>query len=122
MVESTFRKDISADKMSTKALQREVRMLNRKIVRIIYHENPEILLDVAVYDAESTSYEIRYIHPSHHAEVDNIEELRQGVTFEVPAFLRDWIGFLNALQMLPDQYIRDLDVIVLTRAGEVIEE
>jgi hypothetical protein len=94
----------------------------RKIVRIVYHENPKITLDVAVYYPESTEYRIRYIHPSHHAEVEKISNLLKGVQFEEPKMLTDWHAFMNALRMLPDQYIRSLDVIYLTRAGEVIEE
>lgn len=94
----------------------------RKIVQIVYHENPKLRLDVAVYYPESTEYRIRYIHPSHHAEVENISKLLKGIEFDEPKMLTDWQGFMNALRMLPDQYIRSLDVIYLTRAGEVIQE
>ncbi len=97
-------------------------MLTRKIVRIVYHENPELILDIAVYDAESPSYQIKYIHPAHHAEVDSVEDLRSGVQFDETARIKDWQDFMNAVYMLPDQYIRSLDVIVLTRAGEVMEK
>ena len=94
----------------------------RKIIKIVYHENPELTLDVAVYYPMSTEYKIRYIHPSHHAEVENISKLLKGVEFDELKMLTDWHGFMNALRMLPDQYIRSLDVIYLTRSGEVIEE
>ena len=94
----------------------------RKIVQIVYHENPELKLDVAVYYPDSTEYRIRYIHPSHHAEVEKISKLLKGVEFDDPKMLTDWQGFMNALRMLPDQYMRSLDVIYLTRSGEVIED
>ncbi|MHA1925025.1 MAG: hypothetical protein ACXABV_00775 [Candidatus Thorarchaeota archaeon] len=94
----------------------------RKIVQIVYHENPKLKLDVAVYYPESTEYRIRYIHPSHHAEVENISKLLKGVEFDEPKTLTDWHGFMNALRTLPDQYIRSLDVIYLTRTGEVIRD
>lgn len=94
----------------------------RKIVQIVYNENPKITLDVAVYYPESTEYRIRYIHPSHHAEVEKISNLLKGVQFDEPKMLTDWHAFTNALRMLPDQYIRMLDVIYLTRAGEVVVE
>jgi hypothetical protein len=97
-------------------------MMTRKMVRIVYHENPELVLDIAVYDADSLSYQIKYIHPAHHAEVDSVDDLRSGIQFEEPTHIKEWQDFMNALYMLPDQYIRSLDVIVLTRAGEVIEE
>lgn len=96
--------------------------MTRKIVRIVYHENPNLVLDIAVYDPENPSYQIKYIHPSHHAEVDSVEDLRSGIQFDEPANIKHWQDFMNALYMLPDQYIRSLDLIVLTRAGEVIEE
>ena len=94
----------------------------RKIVKIVYHENPELTLDVAVYYPDSTEYRIRYIHPRHHAEVETISKLLKRVEFDDPKMLTDWQGFMNALRMLPDQYIRSLDVIYLTRSGEVIED
>jgi hypothetical protein len=94
----------------------------RKIVKIVYHENPELTLDVAVYYPESTEYRIRYIHPRHHAEVEDTSKLLKGVEFDEPKTLTDWQGFMNALRMLPDQYLRSLDVIYLTRSGEVFEE
>lgn len=97
-------------------------MLTRKIVRIVYHESPELILDIAVYDAESPSYHIKYIHPAHHAEVDSVEDLRSGIQFDETTRIKDWQDFMNAVYMLPDQYIRSLDVIVLTRAGEVMEK
>lgn len=94
----------------------------RKIVQIVYNENPKLKLDVAVYYPDSTEYRIRYIHPTHHAEVENISMLLKGVEFDEPRTLTDWHGFMNALRMLPDQYIRSLDVIYLTRSGEVMED
>ncbi|MHA2004949.1 MAG: hypothetical protein ACW960_12690 [Candidatus Thorarchaeota archaeon] len=94
----------------------------RKIVRIVYNANTELTLDVAVYYPESTEYRIRYIHPSHHAEVENISKLLKGIEFDDPKMLTDWHGFMNALRMLPDQYIRSLDVIYLTRTGEVLTD
>jgi hypothetical protein len=94
----------------------------RKIVQIVYHENPKITIDVAVYYPESTEYRIRYIHPSHHAEVEQISKLLKGVQFDEPSMLTDWHAFMNALRMLPDQYLLLLDVIYLTRTGDVIEE
>ncbi|MFX0107249.1 MAG: hypothetical protein ACFE7R_03115 [Candidatus Hodarchaeota archaeon] len=94
----------------------------RKVVQIVYHENPQLKLDAVVYYPDTVDYRISYIHPSHHAEVDSIEKLLKGVQFDDPALLRDWHSFMNALRMLPDQYIRSLDVIILTQAGDVIEE
>ncbi|MGD9381011.1 MAG: hypothetical protein PVI03_01050 [Candidatus Thorarchaeota archaeon] len=93
----------------------------RKIVQIVYNANPEFTLDVAVYYPESTEYRIRYIHPSHHTEVEKISKLLKGIEFDDPKMLTDWHGFINAIRMLPDQYIRSLDVIYLTRTGEVIK-
>ena len=94
----------------------------RKIVQIVYNENPGLTLDAAVYYPESTEYKIRYIHPSHHAEVKNISKLLKGIEFDDPKTLTDWHAFMNALRMLPDQYIRSFDVIYLTRTGEVIKD
>jgi hypothetical protein len=96
--------------------------LEKKVVHIVYHENPQHWLDVAIYDPKGDSYEVKYIHPSHHAEVDSIAELLKGVEFEDPALLRDWQAFMNALRMLGDQWLLSLDVIILTRSGEVIED
>jgi len=94
----------------------------RKIVQIVYNENPKLKLDVAVYYPESTEYRIRYIHPNHHTEVEKISKLLKGIEFDEPKMLTDWHGFMNALRMLPDQYIRSLDVIYLSRTGEVFED
>lgn len=94
----------------------------RKVVQIVYNENSKLKLDVAVYYPDSTEYRIRYIHPNHHAEVENISGLLKGVSFEDPKMITDWHGFMNALRMLPDQYIRSLDVIYLTRTGEVVKD
>ena len=94
----------------------------RKIVQIVYHENHTLTLDVAVYYPDSTEYRIRYIHPTHHAEIENISNLLKGVEFDDPKLLTDWQGFMNALRMLPDQYLRSLDVVYLTQAGTVIED
>ncbi|MFW9887370.1 MAG: hypothetical protein ACFFER_04270 [Candidatus Thorarchaeota archaeon] len=94
----------------------------RKIVQIVYNENPKLKLDVAVYYPDSSEYRIQYIHLTHHAEVENISKLLTGGEFNEPKLLTDWHGFMNALRMLPDQYIRSLDVIYLTRSGEVIED
>lgn len=94
----------------------------RKIVQIVYHENPKLTLDVAVYYPESTEYKIRYIHPSHHAEVEDISKLLKRIEFDDPKMLTDWHGFMNALRTLPDQYLRSLDVIYLARTGIVIED
>lgn len=94
----------------------------RKIVQIVYNENPQLKLDVAVYYPDSTEYRIRYIHPTHHAEVENISKLLKDVELDEPRMITDWHRFMNALRMLPDQYIRSLDVIYLTRSGEVIKD
>ncbi|MHA1961615.1 MAG: hypothetical protein ACW99U_15440 [Candidatus Thorarchaeota archaeon] len=95
--------------------------MEKKVVHIEYHENPKLWLDVAIYDPESDSYEVKFIHPSHHAEVESISDLLKDVEFEDPSLLRDWQAFMNALRMLADQWLLSLDVIILTRSGEVIE-
>ncbi len=94
----------------------------RKIVQVVYHEDPKLKLDVAVYYPDNVEYRIRYIHPSHHAEMENVSNLLKGVQFDDLRMLTEWHGFMNALRMLPDQYLRSLDVIYLTRAGAVVEE
>lgn len=96
--------------------------MDRRQIRIVYNENPRLTLDAVVYDSRSSTYEIRFIHPNHHVEVENVAALQRDVEFEDALLLRDWQTFMNALQMLPDHYLRALDAIILTKSGEVVKE
>jgi hypothetical protein len=115
-------KDEIRNSNKRKGIERESVDMDRRQIRIVYHENPRLMVDAVVYDAETSTYEIRFIHPNHHAEVGSVADLQRDVQFDDPLLLRDWHAFMNALQMLPDQYLRSLDVIILTKTGEVMEE
>lgn len=93
--------------------------MKRQVV-IRYSEDSSLSVDVIIYDPKG-DYDIRFIHPLTLIETELISDLLDAIDSNDAETIKNWHNFVNALRLVPDRLLLQLDALIIDRDGHIVK-